>query len=101
MVVECAFRILAARWRVLYTWITMTPENADAVIPAACILHNNLLNPADKRFLDEAQEQGEHLQDARNMGGNRGYRDAYNIREKFAAFFLSPEGSVSWQDRRL
>uniref|UniRef100_A0A8C6NS72 DDE Tnp4 domain-containing protein n=1 Tax=Nothobranchius furzeri TaxID=105023 RepID=A0A8C6NS72_NOTFU len=101
MVVECAFGILAARWRVLYTRITMTPENADAVILAACILHNHLLNPADnQRFLDEAQEQGEHLQDARNMGGNRGCRDAYNIREKFATFFLSPEGSVSWQDRR-
>ncbi|XP_070402872.1 uncharacterized protein [Nothobranchius furzeri] len=101
MVVECAFGILAARWRVLYTRITMKPENADAVILAACILHNHLLNPADnKRFLEEAQEQGEHLQDARNMGGNRGCRDAYNIREKFAAFFLSPEGSVSWQDRR-
>ncbi|KAL7376912.1 hypothetical protein ABVT39_018301 [Epinephelus coioides] len=102
MVVECAFGILAARWRVLYTRISMKPENADAVVMAVCILHNYLLNPAEnQRWLDEAEERGERLRDARNMGGNRGCRDAYDVREKLSAFFISPEGSVPWQDRML
>uniref|UniRef100_A0A3B3D4H0 DDE Tnp4 domain-containing protein n=1 Tax=Oryzias melastigma TaxID=30732 RepID=A0A3B3D4H0_ORYME len=102
MVVECAFGILAARWRVLYTRITMAPENVDAVVMAVCILHNYLLNPVESQILlEEAEERGEHLQDARHMGANRGSRDAYSIREKFCAFFLSPTGSVFWQDRVL
>lgn len=71
MVVKCAFGILAAR--VLNTRISMKPENADAVVMAVCILHNYLLNPAEnQRWLDEAEERGECLRDARNMGGNRG-----------------------------
>ncbi|XP_060938189.1 uncharacterized protein LOC133015075 [Limanda limanda] len=102
MVVECAFGILAARWRVLYTRINMKPDNVDSVIMAVCILHNYLLNPSEsQRWLDEAEERGEHLQDARNMGGNRGSREAYDVREKLCAFFNSPEGRVSWQDRML
>ena len=102
MVVECAFGILAASWRVLYTRITMRPENADAVIMAVCILHNYLLNAAEnQRWLEEAEERGEQLPDARNMGGHRGCREAYDVREKLSAFFISPEGRVSWQDQML
>lgn len=102
MVVECAFGILASRWRVLYSRMSMKPENADTVVMAVCILHNYLLNPTEnQRWLEEAEERGECLPEARNMGGNRGCRDAYRVREKLSTFFISPEGSVPWQDQML
>ncbi len=102
MVVESAFGILAARWRVLYTRINMKPERVDSVVLAACILHNLLSNPSEnQRWLNEAEERREHLVDARNMGGNHGRREAYEVREKFTAFFSSAEGSVPWQDRMV
>ncbi len=102
MVVECAFGILAARWRVLYTQINMKPKNVDSVVKAMCILHNYLLNAShNQRWLDKAEERGERLEDARNMGGNRGGREACQVREKFCAAFSSPEGRVPWQDRML
>ena len=55
MVVECTFGILAARWRVLYTRITMKPEHADTIVMAVCILHNYLLNPSEnQKWLERA-----------------------------------------------
>lgn len=50
MVVECAFGILAARWRVFHTKINMKPCNVDKVILAACILHNFLMSTADNQM---------------------------------------------------
>lgn len=99
MVVECAFGILSSRWRVLHTRINVKPENADSIVTAACILHNYLTNPSEnQRWLDEAQERGEVLTQARNMGGNRGCRESYDVWKKLCTFFCSPEGRVSWQD---
>lgn len=102
LVAERAFGILAARWRVLYTHISMKPENANAVIMAVCILHNFLLNPSDsQRWWDEAEERGAHLLDATRLGGNRGGREAFDVREKLSSFFMSAEGSVPWQDKMV
>lgn len=102
MVVECAFGILSSRWRVLYTRMNVKPENADCIVTAACILHNYLTTPSEsQRWLDEAEERGEVLPAVRNMCGNRGCREAYDVREKLCTFFCSPEGSVSWQDNMV
>lgn len=102
MVAECAFGILAARWRVLYTRMQMKPENIDSLIMTVCILHNFLHNPSDNQaWLNEAEGEVEELRDVRNMGGNRGSRQAFAFREKLCDFFNSPEGSVPWQDRML
>lgn len=96
MVVECAFGILAARWRVLYSRMTTSPSHIDAVVMAACILHNFLSNVRDNHTLSaELEERGIQLQPVRNMGGNRGAREAFDVHELFKAYFNSAEGSVS------
>lgn len=78
------------------------PSNADSVVTAACILHNFLLNPSEnQRWMDEAEERGEVLPCVRNMGGNRGWREAYDVRERLCTFFNSPEGRVSWQEQMI
>ncbi|XP_068130636.1 uncharacterized protein [Hyperolius riggenbachi] len=38
--VECAFGILAAKWRIFQSSLQITPEDAVCVIKAACVLHN-------------------------------------------------------------
>lgn len=102
MVIECAFGILSSRWRVLHTKMNMKPSNADSVVTAACILHNYLLNPSEnQRWLEESEERVEVLPRVRNMGGNRGCREAYDVREKLCTFFNSPEGRVSWQEQMI
>lgn len=100
MVVECAFGILSSRWRVLYTRMNLKPKNADSVVIAACILHNYLIHPSgNQRWLDEAEERGDVLQDVRNMGGNRGCREAYDVREKLYTFFASPKAVCPGKNR--
>lgn len=102
MVVECAFGILSSRWRVLHTRMNVRPDHADTIVLATCVLHNYLTNPSEnQRFLDEAEHRGEVLLPVRNFGGNRGSREAYEVREKLCTFFSSPEGSVSWQDSMI
>ncbi|XP_056120075.1 uncharacterized protein LOC130097301 [Rhinichthys klamathensis goyatoka] len=102
MVIECAFGILSSRWRVLHTKMNVKPSNADSVVTAACILHNYLLNPSEnQRWLEESEERGEVLPCVRNMGGNRGCREAYDVRERLYTFFNSPEGRVSWQEQMI
>lgn len=102
MVIECAFGILASRWRVLHTKLNVKPSNADSVVTAACILHNFLLNPSEnQRWLDEAEERGEVLPHVRHMGGNMGCREAYDVRERLCTFFNSPGGRISWQEHMI
>ena len=95
MTVECAFGILAARWRVFLSRISMLPCHIDMVVMAACVLHNYLIKPKNRDMV-EGQRDGEHgLQSVRHMGGNRGPREALQTREFLCHFFDSPEGALN------
>ena len=43
-VVENAFGILTQKFRLFYGWIQLSPENADKVVLAACVLHTCVRN---------------------------------------------------------
>uniref|UniRef100_A0A1A7W9J8 DDE Tnp4 domain-containing protein n=1 Tax=Iconisemion striatum TaxID=60296 RepID=A0A1A7W9J8_9TELE len=103
MVVENAFGILSSRWRIFLRKINLHPKHVDTLVMAACILHNFLLVPSDNlRLLYEAEQQGVHrMVEVVNMGGNRGSRASFNIRESYTNFFNSHEGSVSWQEKMI
>ena len=99
MVVECAFGILTARWRIMLRDINLRPENVDSLVVAACILHNYLLSSTDNvGLIGESEESGVHMQQAGNLGGHRAAAVAYENRNIFSTFFSSPAGSVSWQE---
>ncbi|XP_062407581.1 radial spoke head protein 3 homolog isoform X1 [Sardina pilchardus] len=92
MTVECAFGILAARWRVFYTRICALPCHVDILVMAACVLHNYLLNPTDSQWFQKGRQQErpgnrDTLVSVRNMGGNRGSREAFHVRELLCEFF--------------
>ncbi|XP_066450806.1 uncharacterized protein [Eleutherodactylus coqui] len=96
--VECAFGILANRWRVLLSTIQLAPENVSAVIRACVVLHNfcrrhdtvlNVPHPLPTAFggnvLEEAVQHGRPAQ------------SAVLVRDLFMAYFLSPQGALPWQ----
>ncbi|XP_062335692.1 uncharacterized protein LOC134034966 isoform X2 [Osmerus eperlanus] len=95
MTVECAFGILAAKWRVFHTRICMLPCHVDTIVMAACVLHNYLLNPRDREPIESQRDGESSLESVRHMGGNRGPREALHTRELLCEFFNSPEGSVN------
>uniref|UniRef100_A0A8C5MYM5 DDE Tnp4 domain-containing protein n=1 Tax=Leptobrachium leishanense TaxID=445787 RepID=A0A8C5MYM5_9ANUR len=67
-VVECAFGILSNKWRILHRPINLKLENAISVVKAST-----------------------------DLLASRGSRHGGSVRDNFAAYFMSPEGELSWQ----
>ena len=118
-VIENAFGIVAARFRVFRRPIHARVEMVIQVTKAVIALHNYLMAgrsfshstkycPAG--FVDNDTENGrelgewrkvtqsdEGLRDVSNAGSNNYSRDAKLVREDFKNYFMSPKGQVRWQ----
>ena len=105
LVVECAFGILASRWRLYRRVIATSPEVAEISVKATCVLHNYLrlkkLQRWRRRRVEpdiEPSTAPEALRDAPRMGSNNATRQTIQMREAYCAFF-NEEGRVAWQPR--
>lgn len=97
--VECAFGILANKWRIFHRPINVSYNFATAIIKACCVLHNFVadrdgLRPSDKLAIicDEfhsLQPQNDEL------------TAANGIRDELANYFLSSKGSLNWQFKKI
>ena len=112
MVIENAFGILAARWRIFHSLIEAKPQLAALTTKTAVILHNFLMQRNDCtavsgdsvcgeqvvqgnwRELDEAVS---NVTNIARQGSNNFSTDAFMVRENFKEYFLSPRGALSWQ----
>uniref|UniRef100_A0A8C5Q8J3 Protein ALP1-like n=1 Tax=Leptobrachium leishanense TaxID=445787 RepID=A0A8C5Q8J3_9ANUR len=92
-VVECAFGILSNKWRILQSPINLKLENAISAVKAACALHNFVRQRDGYNFDDSLV----HSMESTSMIGSRGSGHGVTVRGQFAAYFMSPEGEVSWQ----
>lgn len=52
--IECAFGIMTAKWRILWKPIETSPEFADDIVKAICILHNVII---DQEGIDSLMEE--------------------------------------------
>ncbi|XP_041441441.1 uncharacterized protein LOC121401172 [Xenopus laevis] len=95
--VECAFGILANKWRILHTSIQLDVKHVDMVIKACCVLHN-FLRLKDRYF--SFDDMCHNLTDV-HCHATRSTIHALQIRDHFADFFLSPEGEVHWQYHKM
>jgi hypothetical protein len=94
--VECAFGVLANKWRVLNTSIQVEPNFTDEIVKACCILHNFVrkrdgINYEDSEInsLDDIETHGVG---ARSQG--------VGVRDYFANYFMGP-GAVDFQYKVL
>lgn len=92
--VECAFGILANKWRVLHSAILVEPNFADDVVKACCILHNYVRRRDGYKFEDSLSNNLEDFQN-RNSGARQ---QGIEIREYFSEYFMN-SGSVPFQYR--
>ncbi|KAJ8375576.1 hypothetical protein SKAU_G00061560 [Synaphobranchus kaupii] len=99
--VECAFGILASQWRLYRRVLGVSPEVAEVVVKATCILHNFIRwHSADEEDPSSTVmnlESSTGMQDISRLSSNNTSRDAIAVREKFTAYFSSPTGEVPWQ----
>ncbi len=94
--VECAFGILANKWKVFHTPILVEPDFGDDIIKACCILHNFVRRRDGYNFEDTLTHP---CADIRNFGpGISG--TGPGVREVFADYFMGV-GAVPFQNRFL
>lgn len=92
--VECAFGILANKWRIFHRPIDVKPDFCDIIIKACCVLHNYVRQRDGVSFDDTLYECP--IQSI-NPCRVRSPASAVSKREYFTSYFTSPQGSVSWQ----
>ncbi len=105
MSVECAFGIMAQRFRCLTRRMVCSVDTAEAVVKAVYILHNFLLKQDD--LVQEIQYDLYALRKKPSYTGQfkpfhplRGYHSSMNVRDVcnlFTTYFMSTLGEVPWQ----
>lgn len=101
-IVENAFGTLSQCWRVYQRRLQVSPDTADSIIKATCILANYLRGADGNRITDVEDEgaddeDGNALGAIRNLRGNRASAEALRVRDTFRQYFTSPAGQVPWQ----
>lgn len=117
--VENAFGILVAKFICLARPLLCSPERAQKIVAACCILHNYFLKNlrgsycpphfADYYDADGHLVEGNWRQNANDMTHldpatqrqTRPSESAKNIRNIFKEFVNSPQGSLEWQRRSV
>ena len=109
MPVQNTFRILAQRWRIFDRKMPLDSTNVDFIVQACLCLHNMLttdkelheiaaqLNPNNIPYL----EDDGLIRYLPRLNGYHAGQDAQGVRDIFRGYFNSPEGSTSWQHRRV
>ena len=119
-IVENAFGILSAVFRVLRKPIPIAPEKAQQITLTCCYLHNFLMKKKSSSqlyspngFLDTENADTHHIvpgawrHDAPNENfsplehvGRRPSGSAIAVREEFTEYFMTDIGMVPWQEER-
>lgn len=118
-VVENAFGILANRFRIFMTPISLAPEKVETIVLACCSLHNFLsATPTSQDIyipqgsIDREdsgtysvipgewrqQQQPQGLVPLERQGSNRHSNAAKEVRDYLCSYFNSEAGSVPWQN---
>ena len=92
LIVENAFEILAARWRVFHAKLAIRPQCVNSIVKATCVLHNvpqGQTMPAQMTTLLQEAENIANIEGLQDLAaaGNRAARDAISIRNNFMKFF--------------
>lgn len=90
--VECAFGVLANKWRIFHTPILVQPDFIDEIVQACCILHNFVRKRDGINYEDTETHP---FSDIYNFGaGPR--RRGLDVRDYFAQYFMGA-GAVPFQ----
>lgn len=98
--VECAFGILANKWRIFHRPIDVQEETAIWIVKACTMLHN-FVREKDGFSVENTDLKEMHLDNLPNAQIRRGGISANSIRTTFADYFLTEPGSVSWQNEAI
>lgn len=98
--IECIFGIMSSTWRILLKPIETNVSSAIMTVKAICVLHNFLLEKEPER-LHRITESGESavMRDRSFLSTSRtATQEANGIRDILCNYFVSPTGSLPWQN---
>jgi hypothetical protein len=97
-IVECAFGIVANKWRIFHRPLDVTPQFCDNIVKACCILHNFVRrNDGLQLEYNLYESDFESIQ----ATGTRGNVKGKHVRDYFAKYFTSRHGAVPWHYDKL
>lgn len=104
-VVENAFGIMAARWRVYRRPIECKVELADKIVKATVVLHNFLILNSNTHYFNYDKHNDIIIQEENqllplNHSGFNYSDDSFMVREEFRHYF-DTVGSIPWQENRI
>lgn len=93
--VECAFGVLANKWRVLHTPIQVEPDFTDDIIKACCVLHNFVRKRDGTNFENSETISLEDIE----VHGTGTRSQGIEVRDFFSNYFIGP-GAVPFQNSK-
>ncbi|CAM4537269.1 unnamed protein product [Leuciscus chuanchicus] len=104
MVVEQAFGVLAARFRIYHRVMWQHPHNVEVCVKATCVLHNLLCRDAPTRPYRPRENRAPNpppsvvLPSVIRQGANNSTAEAVRVREAYTTYFSSEAGGVHRHD---
>lgn len=104
MVVEQAFGVLAARFRIYHRVMWLHPHNVEVCVKATCVLHNLLRRDAPTRPYRPRENRAPNpplryvLPSVIRQGANNSTAEAVRVREAYTTYFSSEAGGVHRHD---
>lgn len=92
--VECAFGIMANKWRILHRSLNLSLDLTVAIVKTTCVLQN-FIHTEEGHV--EPLINRDRLNSPLHLEGNNLTAD--EIRQKYTEYFSSDEGSLPWQDK--
>jgi hypothetical protein len=92
--VECAFGIMANKWRIFHSPLDVAAQFCDSIVKACSILQNFV------RRKDGFQQEDilcANDLESIHATGTRGNIKGKHARDYFAKYFKSPQGAIPWQ----
>lgn len=107
-VVEMAFGQLAQMWRILLHQMEVQPEVATDIVKALTVLHNfiKIREPSRSLLKEDTLEDARPIESTQTFNSierprYRASQRALQVRETFMNYFMSQEGTVTWQDKHV
>lgn len=97
--IESTFGIMSNKFNIFHRPMNTSLTNTIKIVKACCVLHNYIRERDGYRVEDTFTVEGLH--DINNVNMNGIFRSGDMIRDKFANYFVSPNGAVSWQDTSI
>lgn len=95
---ECAFGILANKWRIFYRPLDVHPRHGHRNCKSVCSITNFVREKDGLNFEDIQNAIDNPMQQGLQIGNPRGGPIANDIRSECANYFVSTAGMVPWQN---